>query len=180
MDPLDYGSYTFLKNGPFSDSFSLFLSIQYSLQKTKVQYKFGRWLDLNHGPLVSEATALLTDPQPLPRLLLLEKFVRCFAFKFALNFTVSKDAKKLLSRRDVFVAKFTHYKLFSRLLFDYFSGKTERTNRPIWSDATIRRSRGKFKIKILKKFEFFYEQTFPFGKSRQRRLDFCSNKKFGD
>ena len=136
MDPLDYGSYTFLKNGTFSDSFSLFLSIQYSLQKTKVQYKFGRWLDLNHGPLVSEATALLTDPQPLPRLLLLEKFVRCFAFKFTLNFSVSKDAKKLLSRRDVFVAKFTHYKLFSRLLFDYFSGKTERTNRPIWSDDT--------------------------------------------
>ena len=28
--------------------------------------KICRWLDLNHGSLVSEATALPTVPQPLP------------------------------------------------------------------------------------------------------------------
>ena len=28
--------------------------------------KFCQWLDLNRGPLVSEATALPTEPQPLP------------------------------------------------------------------------------------------------------------------
>ena len=28
--------------------------------------KICRWLDSNHGPLVSEATALPTEPQPLP------------------------------------------------------------------------------------------------------------------
>ena len=28
--------------------------------------KFRRWLDSNCGPLVSEATALPTEPQPLP------------------------------------------------------------------------------------------------------------------
>ena len=30
------------------------------------QYKFRRWLDSNRGPLVLEATALPTEPQPLP------------------------------------------------------------------------------------------------------------------
>ena len=31
-----------------------------------VQYKYFWWLDLNCGPLVSELTALPTEPQPLP------------------------------------------------------------------------------------------------------------------
>ena len=40
--------------------------------------KFGRWLDSNRGPLVSEATALPTEPQPLPTSanLLLATFVQ--------------------------------------------------------------------------------------------------------
>ena len=33
---------------------------------TNVQYKFCRWLDFNRRPLVSEATTLPTEPQPLP------------------------------------------------------------------------------------------------------------------
>ena len=53
---------------------SLFFFIfVFSVQLTvnNVQYKFGRWLDSNHGPLVLEATALPTEPQPLPNLKLL-------------------------------------------------------------------------------------------------------------
>ena len=42
---------------PFSVSFSLFSSSQYS---------FCQWLDLNGGPLELEATALPTEPAPLP------------------------------------------------------------------------------------------------------------------
>ena len=33
--------------------------------------KFSRWLDSNSGPLVSEAMALPTEPQPLP-------YIKCF------------------------------------------------------------------------------------------------------
>ena len=46
----------------FPASFSLFSTFQYSWQKHKVC----RRLDSNGGPLVSEATALPTEPQPLP------------------------------------------------------------------------------------------------------------------
>ena len=60
----------FLKNGPFLASF-LFSSFQYTVD-TKQMFNnyinFCRWLDLNCGPLVSEATALPTEPQPLPLL----------------------------------------------------------------------------------------------------------------
>ena len=45
----------------------------FSIQLTvnNVQYKFHRWLDSNHRPLVSEATALPTEPPTLP-------FIRSF------------------------------------------------------------------------------------------------------
>ena len=47
----------------------LFLYFVFSIQLTVhiVQYKFCRQLDSNHGPLVLEATALPTEPQPLPK-----------------------------------------------------------------------------------------------------------------
>ena len=47
----------------------LFLYFVFSIQLTVhiVQYKFCRRLDSNHGPLVLEATALPTEPQPLPK-----------------------------------------------------------------------------------------------------------------
>ena len=46
---------------------SIFFIFVFSIQSivNKFQYKFCRWLDLNRGPLVSEATALPTEPQPL-------------------------------------------------------------------------------------------------------------------
>ena len=47
---------------PFLDTFSLFSPYKYSWQKTNVQYKFCRFLDLNRGPLALEATALPTEP----------------------------------------------------------------------------------------------------------------------
>ena len=56
----------FVKNCPFPDSFSYFCFFSVQLTVHNVQYKFCRWLDSNLGPLVSEATALPTEPQPLP------------------------------------------------------------------------------------------------------------------
>ena len=53
---------TFFKNGPFSASFSLFSSFQ-QLTENMFIIKFRRGLDSNRGPLVSEDTALLTEPQ---------------------------------------------------------------------------------------------------------------------
>ena len=57
----------FIKNGPFPASFSLFLSLQYSCG-IQMFNKFCRWLDSNRGPMVLEATALQTEPQPLPKI----------------------------------------------------------------------------------------------------------------
>ena len=59
----------FFKSGPFPASFYLFLSFQYSsiqLIINKYSIKFCRWLESNRGPLESKATALPTEPQPLP------------------------------------------------------------------------------------------------------------------
>ena len=50
--------------------FSLFLSFQYTVDSKQMFNKylnFCRWLYSNCGPLVSEATTLPTEPQPLPR-----------------------------------------------------------------------------------------------------------------
>ena len=46
-----------------------FFMFVFSIQLTvnNVQYKFRRWLDSNRGPLVSEATALPTESQLLPK-----------------------------------------------------------------------------------------------------------------
>ena len=48
--------------------FFIFVFSIHSWQFTNVQYVnfFCQWLDSNQGPLVSEATALPTEPQPLP------------------------------------------------------------------------------------------------------------------
>ena len=48
-----------LKNEPFPASFSFIFFFSW--------IKFRRWLYLNRGPLVSEATTLPTEPQPLPQ-----------------------------------------------------------------------------------------------------------------
>ena len=50
---------------PFPAYFPLFLSFQYSWQKMFNKF-FCRWLESNHKPLELEATALPTEPQPLP------------------------------------------------------------------------------------------------------------------
>ena len=68
-------------NGLFSASFSLFLSFQYSWQETNIQYKFCRWLDLTRGPLVSEATAVPTEPQPLPKKVFVTKQIILLLFE---------------------------------------------------------------------------------------------------
>ena len=81
--------FLFLKNGPIPASFCLFSSFShYNFKNTnwknvdgvlRIQTRGGlmvganetnikvfRWLDLNCGHLVSEATAVPTEPQPLP------------------------------------------------------------------------------------------------------------------
>ena len=52
-------------NVPFPTSFSLFLSFLITIPRKYGFNKSCRWLDSNRGPLVSEATALSTEPQPL-------------------------------------------------------------------------------------------------------------------
>ena len=50
-------------------SFSLFLSFQHTVdskQMFNIYINFCQLLDSNRGPLVLEATALPTEPQPLP------------------------------------------------------------------------------------------------------------------
>ena len=62
------GLYFFLKMaipGLFFFYFRLFKTIQLTVNKCSV--KMCRCLDTNRGPLVSEATALPTEPQPLPQ-----------------------------------------------------------------------------------------------------------------
>ena len=79
----------FFKNGLFPASFSfLFSSFQYNTIHLTVNNncstKICRCLDSNRGPLVSEATALPTEPQPLPKF---EKCLsRCFGWKVCIVF----------------------------------------------------------------------------------------------
>lgn len=59
--------------GPIPASFSFFVSLwihNWQLNTFEISY-WRRW-DLNHGLLVSEVTALLTAPQPMSRILILE------------------------------------------------------------------------------------------------------------
>ena len=74
-------------NGPILASFSLFSSFHYSWQLT-MNIIFCWWVDSNRGPLESEATALPTDPQPLPPVYL---FV--FKFLFDVSFLPIKSVK---------------------------------------------------------------------------------------
>ena len=56
---------SFLKNGPCPASF--YFICMFSIKLMVNQWMtFRRWLDSNRGPLVLEATALPTEPQPLP------------------------------------------------------------------------------------------------------------------
>ena len=77
-------------NGPYPASFSLFSSFQNTVdskQMFNIIINFYRWLDLNRGPLVSEATALPTESQPLP--IIQWMFVALFC-TVAANLTFSK------------------------------------------------------------------------------------------
>ena len=57
-----FGPFIVFLNGPFPASFSLFSSFQYTVDSKQMFNNFCRWLDWNLGPLVSEVTALPTEP----------------------------------------------------------------------------------------------------------------------
>ena len=57
---------SFFKNGSFPASFLYIFVFSKLLTVNKVQHKFCTLVDLNHGPLVSEATALPTESQTQP------------------------------------------------------------------------------------------------------------------
>ena len=59
----------FLKSGPFPASFLFIFVFSIQLIINKCSIKFCRWLESNRGPLVSKASALPTEPQPLPKVL---------------------------------------------------------------------------------------------------------------
>ena len=56
------------------------------------QLLFRRWLDSNRGPLVSEATALPTEPQPLPNVWLIFELLNFCSFNNT-NATAKANAK---------------------------------------------------------------------------------------
>ena len=59
----------FLKKWAIPGLFFLYFRLfntQLRVYKCSILINFCRWLDSNRGPLVSEATALPTEPQPLP------------------------------------------------------------------------------------------------------------------
>ena len=60
----------------FPASFSLFSSFQHSFNTVDSKY-YCRCLDSNHGSLVSEVTALPTEPPPLPTNLIHSWFQEC-------------------------------------------------------------------------------------------------------
>ena len=59
----------YYKNGPFPTSFYLFIFDFLTQLTVNVQFKFCRWLDSYRGPLESEASALPTELQPLPKVI---------------------------------------------------------------------------------------------------------------
>ena len=59
-------SFFFKKVGHSRPLFSLYFRLFNNVDSKQYQYKICRWLDSNRRPLVSEATALPTEPQPRP------------------------------------------------------------------------------------------------------------------
>ena len=73
--------------GLFKTSFPLFSSFQCNFNTVDSTFKFCWWLDWKCGSLVSEATALPTEPQPLPKLSLIFKssILWIFSFLFSIS-----------------------------------------------------------------------------------------------
>ena len=67
------------KFGPFQASFFLYFVFS-TVNRKYVHCKILRWLDSNRGPLVLEATALPTEPQPLPNFCILPSLGRPVLF----------------------------------------------------------------------------------------------------
>ena len=92
---LSHTTTTVFLNQPAPASFSLFSSFQ---------YKVCRWLDSNRGPLVSEATAMLSEPQPqtLPKVYLFLFQIVFFSLSFILPFSLCRQSNFVLCLRHIF------------------------------------------------------------------------------
>ena len=98
--------------------FLLLLPFQYTVdskQMFNIKINFCQWLDSNHGPLVSEATALPTEPQPLPNVV--HKFMQKVFFIGSVptgraNLWVGKSCKK-----QIHILFFSFYLFLTNSLF---------------------------------------------------------------
>ena len=84
-------------NGPFRPLFHYFRLFITFDSKHMFKINFCQWLDLNCAPLVSEATTLPTDPQPLSLFCLLHKKTR----QLALVRSLREWKQKMLSNNFV-------------------------------------------------------------------------------
>ena len=76
----------------------------HTVQQINVQYKICRWLDSNRGPLILEASALPTEPQPLPTSPYLWEGFVSFLFINCLQQSINKRFKLLASMRNTIEA----------------------------------------------------------------------------
>ena len=93
--------------------------------------KFCRWLELNHGPLVSEATTLPTEPQPMPIVVLLVYYhVQCqdLRLKWGCLFRSQTNTFVLspLIKNGPIPASFCLFSLFSQYNFNNTNWKKHR------------------------------------------------------
>ena len=109
--------------------FIFVFSIQ--LAVNNVQYKFCRWRDSNLGPLVSEAIALPTEPQPLPKSL----------------FTQAFPHNKYHHHQNVFFTSDASQKIFFRssqnawILFCFIWQKKKNFREHFWSQWDMKRGK---------------------------------------
>ena len=101
----------FFKNGPFPASFSFHLFNTIQLAVNKCSIKICLRLDSNRGPLVLIATALPTEPQPLP-----PRYRLCCTLKyFSLNVFYFAFYKSAFSS-EIIIFKPKVYQKFSKAI----------------------------------------------------------------
>ena len=137
---LDWALVFFLKMGHFRPLFSLFSSFLQTVNRKHMFNKSCRWLDSNPGPLVSEATALPTAPQPLPQMF---SKILCLPLSFSHTIKPMSFANICTSTptHGNLIAVFQFYKLnfylFSSHDFGRFSSILNGKNLTEWSSEAM-------------------------------------------